>query len=70
LLPKLNYDILYSELAQLSIKSCPTPTLQVLNLELEKVQGAKDRLSEIFIDVIKNHTFKNHSKFVHKNIKL
>ena len=58
LLPNLKYDELYAELAELSVKSCPTPTLQVLNVELEKVQGSKDRLSEIFIDVLKNHTFK------------
>jgi hypothetical protein len=57
-LPSFKYDEVYKELAQLSIKSCPTPTLQVLNLELEKVQAAKDRLSELFIDVLKSHSFK------------
>lgn len=57
-LPSFKYDEVYKELSQLSIKSCPTPTLQVLNLELEKVQAAKDRLSELFIDVLKSHSFK------------
>jgi hypothetical protein len=58
MLPYLQYDEIYKEMSELSIKSCPTPTLSVLNFELERVQAAKDRLSEIFVDVIKNHTFK------------
>lgn len=58
MLPVLNYDSIYKEIADLSIKSCPTPTLQVLNDEIQKVQSAKDRLSEIFIDVVRCHNFK------------
>lgn len=58
MLPYLEYNEIYSEMAELSIKSCPTPTLSVLNLELEKVQASKDRLSEIFVNVLKNYTFK------------
>lgn len=58
MLPKLDYPAIYSEVSDLSIKACPTPTLQVLNDEIQKVQGAKDRLSEIFIDVLKCHNFK------------
>ena len=58
LLPRLDYDSIYKEISDLSVKSCPTPTLQVLNDEIQKVQGAKDRLSEIFIDVIKVYNFK------------
>lgn len=58
-LPKLNYDAIYREISELSIKSSSTPTLQVLNDELHKVQAAKDRLSEILIDVIKCYNFKN-----------
>jgi hypothetical protein len=58
-LPKLDYDSIYKEISELSIKSSPTPTLQVLNDELHKVQAAKDRLSEIFMDVIKCYNFKN-----------
>ena len=57
-LPFLDYDDLYAELAELSVKSCPTPTLQVLNSEIQKVQSAKDRLSEIFVNVLRNFTFK------------
>ena len=57
-LPALDYDAIYKEMADLSVKSCPTPTLQVLNDEIQKVQAAKDRLSEIFVDVLKCHTLK------------
>jgi len=58
LLPVLNYNDLYQEMSDLSIKSCPTPTLQVLNDEIQKVQSAKDRLAEIFISVVQCHNFK------------
>ena len=58
MLPKINYDQIYKEIASQSVKSCPTPSLSDLNAELEKVQAAKDRMCEIFIDVLKCHTFK------------
>jgi hypothetical protein len=58
LLPVLNYDNIYHEISDLSIKSSPTPTLEILNDELYKVQAAKDRLAEILIDVIKCYNFK------------
>lgn len=58
LLPILDYDKIYRELAELSVKSNPSPTLQVLNDEIQKVQSAKDRLSEILINVIKIYNFK------------
>lgn len=57
-LPVLDYDDIYKEISDLSIKSCPTPTLQVLNDEIQKVQGAKDRLSEIFVETLKCYTLK------------
>ena len=57
-LPELDYDAIYNELKNLAVKSCPCPTLQVLNLEFEKVQAAKDRLSEIFIGLLRCHSFK------------
>ena len=59
LLPKIDYDAVYKEISELSVKSSPTPTLQVLADELHRIQAAKDRLSEIFIDVIKSYNFKN-----------
>lgn len=58
LLPSLDYDAIYREVAELSIKSSPTPTMEVLMDELHKVQAAKDRLAEILIDVIKCYNFK------------
>jgi len=58
LLPQLCYADLYIELGDLSIHSSPTPTLQILNDELQKVQSAKDRLAEIYISVIQCHNFK------------
>jgi len=58
LLPKLDYDSIYREISELSVKSCPTPTLQVLNDEIQKVQAAKDRLSDIFVEVIKVYNYK------------
>jgi len=57
-LPTLDYDAIYREITDLSVKSCPTPNLAILNDELHRVQAAKDRLSEIFIDVIKCYNYK------------
>lgn len=58
MLPKLEYGAIYRELADLSIASSPTPTLQVLNDEIQKVQGSKDRLSEIMVKVLECHNVK------------
>jgi len=57
-LPELNHGDIYNELSHLSVKSCSTPTLQVINDEIQKVQSAKDRLSEIYCDVLQNYHFK------------
>ena len=58
-LPNLDFDAIYEELSELNVKSSPTPTLQVVADEIQKIQAAKDRLSEIFIDIHKCYTFKN-----------
>jgi len=58
LLPSLDYNAIDQEIRDLTVKSCPTPTLEILNDELHKVQSAKDRLAEILIDVIKCYNFK------------
>jgi len=58
-LPKLDHYAIEKELAELSIESSPTPTLQVLNDELYKVQSAKDRLANIVIEVTKCYSIKN-----------
>jgi len=59
MLPKLEYDKLYTEIKQnLTIQSEPTPDAQSINQLLERIQAAKDRLSQILIDVIQCHNFK------------
>lgn len=58
MLPKLDHGDIYRELSDLSVTSQPTPTLQVLNDEIQKVQGAKDRLSEIMVKVLESHNVK------------
>lgn len=67
MLPNIEYDEICRELADLSIKATPTPTLQVLNDEIEKVQSAKDRLAEIFIDVYQAYNFKKRTVDVLKD---
>jgi hypothetical protein len=57
-LPNLNYNKIYEEISDLTIQSNPTPTLEVLSDELFRVQAAKDRLSDILLDVIKCYNFK------------
>jgi len=57
-LPKINYDDTYKELGDLSVKTNPTPNLETLNDELQKIQAAKDRLSEIYINVVQSYNFK------------
>lgn len=57
-LPFINYEDLYKELSDLNVDSKPTPTLQLINLKLQKIQASKDRLSEIYKDVIRCYTFK------------
>lgn len=58
LLPNLNYSKIYQEISELTVQSNPTPTLEVLGDELFRVQAAKDRLSDILVDVIKCYNFK------------
>jgi len=58
-LPKIDYDNIYQEIkTSLSVKSEPTPDAQSINQLLERIQGAKDRLSEILVDVIQSYNFK------------
>jgi len=57
-LPKINYDDIHEEVANLNVESNPTPTLQLINLKLQKVQASKDRLSEIHQMVVRCYTFK------------
>jgi hypothetical protein len=57
-LPKLDYDSIYSELSDLAVKSSPSPTLQMINDEIQKIQSSKDRLDEIIKEVDRNYYFK------------
>jgi len=57
-LPDIDYDQLHEEIAELNVKSKPTSTLQLINVRLQEIQGAKDRLSEISQKVIRCHTIK------------
>jgi len=60
-LPVLNYKEIYEELSDLAIKSNPSPTLQGINDEIQKVQAAKERLSEIYRHVERNFFLKKRS---------
>jgi hypothetical protein len=57
-LPRLDYDAIYSELSDLAIKSSPSPTLQMINDEIQKIQSSKDRLDDIIKEVDRNYYFK------------
>jgi len=57
-LPKLDYDSIYAELSDLAVKSSPSPTLQMINDEIQKIQSSKDRLDEIIKEVDRNYYFK------------
>lgn len=57
-LPNISYRELYRELADLTIKSSATPTLQVINQELQRAQAAKERATEIMKDITTCFIFK------------
>ena len=57
-LPHVDFDAVYDEVEKLAVKSSPTPTLQTLNDELQRIQGMKDRLVEIYVNVIKCYNTK------------
>lgn len=49
-----NYLNIYEELKKLNVAISPNPSLQQISVEIQKVQSAKDRVSEILIDVHRN----------------
>lgn len=51
-------DSIFQEIKELKVADNETPTPHALMLALEKTQAAKERLGEIFLDVVKAHTFK------------
>jgi len=58
LLPLIEYELIYTEISDLNVKGESTPTLQQISLELQKVQAAQERLSEICLQIIRAHTLK------------
>ena len=57
-LPKIDCNAIYKELSELTIRSCPTPTLQVINQELQRVQASKERLSDIMVNILQSYNLK------------
>jgi len=57
-LPSLDYDAIYAELCTLTVECRPSPSLQVINAEIQKVQAVKDRVTTIYVDVTRNYFFK------------
>lgn len=53
--PSLNYEELYEELSSLSVNVSESPTLQHINLQLQKLQSIKERVSEITALVLRSH---------------
>lgn len=58
-MPKLDYNALYHEIGTvLTLKSQPTPDPQSISQQLDKIQGATERLEEILSDVIQCYNYK------------
>lgn len=57
-LPVLEEAEIYAELGDLTVRSKQTGTIDVVNQELQRVQAAKERLSEIMVNVLRCHTVK------------
>ena len=51
----LDYDLLHKELRDLNIPSSSNPTLQKINEEIQRIQVARDRVSEIYMDASRNY---------------
>jgi hypothetical protein len=60
-LPPIDFQSVYDELDTLFVKSGPTPTVQQIGVQLQKVQAAKERLAEIMAQVVRTHTIKKRS---------
>jgi len=57
-LPLLDEAELYAELSDLTIHSKPTKSVELINQELQRVQAASERLSEIVVNVTRCYTIK------------
>jgi len=49
-----DYSKTYDELRNLNVVVSPNPSLQQISVEIQKVQSAKDRVSQILVDVHRN----------------
>lgn len=49
-LKPLDYSVLRGELKELNFTLSESPSLQQLNFEIQRIQGAKDRVTEILMD--------------------
>ena len=56
--PKIDHDKTHAELVTLNVKAKPTPTPQMIDSQLHKVQAVKERLSEIMVKVNYVYSFK------------
>ena len=50
-----DYSHIYDELRMLNIAISPNPSLQQISIEIQKVQSAKDRVSQILVDANRNY---------------
>jgi len=50
-----NYSHIYDELRTLNIAISPNPSLQQISVEIQRVQSAKDRVSQILVDANRNY---------------
>jgi hypothetical protein len=57
-LPALDSNAIFDELRDLAVQTNMNASLSSLSVEIFKIQAAKERVSEIITDVIRNYTFK------------
>ena len=59
--PQVDHMAVYDELGSLSVATGSTPTIQQIQLQLQRVQAAKERLSEMITQILPSHTIKKRS---------
>lgn len=57
-LKQLDYASLKEELRQLNFTMSENPSLQQLNMEIQKIQASKDRITEIMMDATNDYIMK------------
>jgi len=58
LMPQVDYQSTMAELSTLTVENIPTPTLQLINQQLQRVQAVKERVSEIMREILPAHAMK------------